>query len=134
MKLAPILLLSVLFCFILSSCQEKRSIDAEECYMLWAGEKPGKEVCAIHGQFWQSAHFTKEYIVYLELAPTPKWCAAFIKQNSLIKTDNIAILPTDAPAWFTPPQNVNLWKQSSGNTLYMQDRQTGRFFIYEEQL
>jgi hypothetical protein len=45
----------------------KKSIKAEKCYMLWTGEKPYKDVKVIHGKYWQSVHFTREYIVYLEL-------------------------------------------------------------------
>jgi hypothetical protein len=120
---------------MLSSCREKISNSAEESYMLWSGEKPDKEVLAIHGKYWQSPHFTKEYIVYLELAPSQLWKIEFIEQNHLAKTSDISTLPADAPAWFLVPKNAKIWKQGSGgNSLYIEDPQTGRFFIYEEQL
>jgi hypothetical protein len=135
MKPRSILFFFALSCIILSSCREKISNGAEESYMLWSGEKPGKQVLAIHGKYRQSQHFTKEYIVYLELAPSQLWKNGFIKQNHLTKASDVSTLPADAPAWFVVPRNAKIWKQESGgNSLYIEDPQTGRFLIYEEQL
>ncbi|WP_184546313.1 hypothetical protein [Mucilaginibacter sp. FT3.2] len=135
MKPGPIFLLSTVCCIILSGCWEKRSNDAEESYTLWLGEKPGKEVLAIHGKYWQSSHFTREYIAYLELAPSQLWTTKFIKQNQLIKTSDNLSVPTDAPVWFMVPHDANKWKSKTGNDSWIiEDRKTHRVFIYEEQL
>jgi hypothetical protein len=127
------LLLPVLL--ILTGCWEKTSNNAEKSFALWAGQKPGKDVKAIHGKYRQSAHFTREYTVYLELAPTVQWKLAFIKENHLHITSNNPALPQDAPSWFINKKGLNVWRAKPDNgDLYEEDSQTGHFFIYEEQL
>lgn len=50
---------------ILVGCFEKSTTDPVKTYQYWAGEKPGKEVQVLNGRYWESAHWTKEYIMYL---------------------------------------------------------------------
>lgn len=128
-------LLAVLLIFTLTGCWEKTSNNAEKSFTLWAGQQPDKNVKVIHGKYWQSAHFSLEYIVYLELAPTVEWKLAFIKENHLHITSNNPAQPQDAPSWFINKKGLNVWlaKPDNGN-LYEEDTQTGHFFIYEEQL
>lgn len=114
---------------------EKTSSRAEESYIMWSGEKPDKAVQVIHGKYWQSAHFTKEYIVCLELEVTPAWKKEFIKQNRLFNKQDYQNVPNDAPNWFNPPKKSKIWmKQDDIGCVYYDDNTTGHFFIYEEQL
>jgi hypothetical protein len=46
------------------SCTEKKTNDPIESYKLWAGDVPPKNANIIHGNYWQSAHWPKEYILY----------------------------------------------------------------------
>ncbi|GAA3966683.1 hypothetical protein [Mucilaginibacter dorajii] len=128
-------LLAILFLFTLTGCWEKNSTSADDTFMLWAGQKPDKNVRAIHGKYWQSAHLSREYVVYLELAPTVEWKLGFIKQNNLHITRDTPAPPKDAPSWFINKKGLNIWRaQPDNGNLYEEDPQTGHFFIFEEQL
>jgi hypothetical protein len=128
-----ILIMAVLFVL---GCSEKRSIDANEVYKLWANQNPPKEVIVLNGQYWQSAHFTKEYIMFLELKATDQWRREFIKQNSLVVDSSGFDLPTDSPKWFKPDKSSLLWKPvrwDQGSRFY-ENTEEGILFIYDIQL
>lgn len=122
--------------FLLIACIEKNTEDPKETYMLWSGEKPSKEVEIIHGKYWQSSHWSKEYIIYLELKGSPLWRNEFIKQNSLIQGKTDESLPSNAPSWFKPTAKFKIWKPSkfSQGAVYYENSQSGQMFIYEIQL
>ncbi|MDN3581177.1 hypothetical protein [Mucilaginibacter flavus] len=126
---------AILFLLTMCGCREKNSTNANDAFMLWANQKLDKNVRAIHGRYWQSAHFSREYIVYLELAPTVQWKLEFIKQNNLHITSDTPTPPQDAPSWFINKKGLNIWHTKPDNgSLYEEDPQTGHFFIYEKQL
>lgn len=54
----------------LVSCMERKTEDPMETYKFWAGELPGKNVEVSHGKYWQSAHWLKEYVMYMGLKRT----------------------------------------------------------------
>lgn len=81
-------LLAVLFLLMFLSCSEKRSTDAEECYRLWSGTKPPKEVKLLNGSYWESPHFTKEYIMFLELEATDEWRKLMKENNKFVPAEN----------------------------------------------
>lgn len=115
---------------------EKNSEDPQEVYRLWSYEKPPKGVNVIRGKYWQSPHFTKEYIMYLELTAPSYWRKEFIRRNNLIP-DTIAVqLPSEAPAWFQPSKEYKVWIPSdfSQGSMYYEDTASGHMFIYEIQL
>jgi hypothetical protein len=119
----------------LTSCMEKNTTDAIEAYNLWGGEVP-KEVEVINGNYWQSAHFTKEYIMSLELKASPLWRKELIKQNNLVETKERTSIPSKAPTWFKPTESFKAFTQSgfSQGSVYFEDTVSGRMFIYEIQL
>jgi hypothetical protein len=129
-----ILLLAILITSI-SSCREKNTEDPNEAYELWGGEVP-KGVEVIHGKYWQSSHWSKEYIMYLELKASRLWRNEFIKQNNLVENKEPKSIPSDAPNWFKPGKNyrsLTLPGFSQGS-IYYEDTITGQMFIYEIQL
>jgi hypothetical protein len=89
-----------LFTIFLSSCSPKTSENPSEVYQLWAGEKPSKNLKVLHGKYWQSGHFTKEYIMFMELRAPNDWIQEFIVQNKLKPATEPIALPSDAPLWF----------------------------------
>jgi hypothetical protein len=129
-------LLAVLFLVLVLGCSEKKSTDAEECYRLWSGMKSPKEIKVLKGSYWQSAHFTKEYIVFLEIQVSDRWAKQFITENKLIATGGNWSEPGNLPEWFKPPQLSKQWKlpDVSTDSRYFEDTITGRFFLYETQL
>jgi hypothetical protein len=91
---------------LVTGCYEKTSDDPSKCYKLWSGTNPPKEVTLLKGKYWQSAHWTKEYKLYLILKPSTLWWNELIKQNSL-KEDNLDWkVPSDAPSWFESHQKT----------------------------
>ncbi len=129
-------LLTILLLLLLFSCSEKISSDAEECYRLWSGIKPPKEINVLNGSYWQSAHFTKEYILFLEIKTNDEWIKQFIKENKLVLANDKWLQPNNMPAWFKPTNSSKQWRlpdQHAGSR-YFEDTITGRFFLYEMQL
>jgi hypothetical protein len=126
----------VLLVSTFTSCVEKRTEDPINAYKFWAGEKPPKEIEVINGKYWESPHFTKEYIMYLELNPSDEWKTEFIKQNDLVQPKIAPKDPPDAPSWFKPTKNCKLWVPTgySQGSVYYEDTLTGHLFIYEIQL
>ena len=49
--------------FVLTSCMETKTSDAKDTYKYWAGTNPPSDIELMKGQYWQSAHWTKEYIM-----------------------------------------------------------------------
>jgi hypothetical protein len=128
------LILLLFFISILTGCSEKQSADPKKCYEYWAGQEPSKEIRPVHAKYWQSANWSKEYIVYLELIASVNWKNQFIKQNHLTSAQNVE-LPSHAPAWFKLGKLYKLWKHPGDeNSVYFEDLSTGHFFIYEQQL
>jgi hypothetical protein len=120
---------------LFAACGEKRTTDPVEAYQSWSGEKPGKDIQVIHAQYWESAHWTKKYELYLELTASPAWRAAFIAQNHLRK-DSAYTLPADKPNWFTATARVKIWKLTAGDpqSVILEDTVSGRLLIYDIQL
>jgi hypothetical protein len=127
-----LLLLSV---SLFAACGEKRATDPVEAYQYWYGEKPGKDIQVIHAQYWESAHWTKEYELYLELTASPAWRDALIEQNHL-RRDSTYTLPGDKPKWFTATAHDKIWKFSAGDpqSVILEDTVSGRLLIYDIQL
>jgi hypothetical protein len=126
----------ILTFLILTSCSEKSTTDPIDAYTYWSGTKPPKDLELIQAKYWQSSHWTKEYILYLKLKPTDEWWTEFIKQNNLTLDEGEWKTPTDSPDWFRLPENVTLYKPL--NDFYdkrvFKDNETGDCFIYDIQL
>lgn len=133
MKKAAIILF-ILTAFI--SCSEKRSDVASECYKLWSGESVPKDVKVINGTYWESAHWSKEYIMFLEMTASKEWRTQFVQQNKMILTDVEWIKPNGIPAWFKPSDSYSQWvspNDKQGSRCF-EDSASGKIFIYQIQL
>ena len=123
--------------FALTSCYEKKSNDALETYKYWTGTKPPGELQLIEGKYWQSAHWTKEYIMYLKFKPTQVWWDEFLKQNNISEDKGDWTMPSDAPNWFKPSEISVRYKENTNfdqGSRYFIDTVTGICYIYEIQL
>lgn len=118
------------------SCSEKRSDVANECYKLWAGERVPKEVKAINGLYWESSHWSKEFIVFLEIIASKEWRKQFIEQNKMILATDLWIRPDDIPDWFKPSDSFRQWILSNDKqgSRCFEDSVSGKVFIYQIQL
>lgn len=122
--------------FLLIGCWERNSDDPNETYRMWSDEDPPENVEVIHGKYWQSAHFTKEYTMYMELNAPPTWRKEFIKQNRLVPDSVTALVPDKAPYWFKPAKKYKAWVPKGFNegSVYFEDTVNGNMFLYEIQL
>lgn len=102
------LILLVLF----SGCSEVNTTDPQKIYQYWSGTKPPKEIILIHGQYWQSAHWSKEYIMFLQYEATENWWAEFVQINSMVITKEKTSPSEDAPEWFKPSKNAIVYKSA----------------------
>lgn len=134
MKHTFIILLTI---FALTGCHEKKTDDALETFKHWAGTKPPDDLELLEGRYWQSAHWTKEYIMYLKLKPSKKWWDEFLKQNHIPEYKDEWTIPTDAPSWFKPTDKSIRYGVKDDldlGSIYFRDTITGICYIYEIQL
>jgi hypothetical protein len=123
--------------FLLTSCSEIKTTNPQETYKYWAGTNPPANIEVFNGQYWRSAHWTLEYIMYLEFKPTEIWWNEFLKQNNIVEDKNKWITPTDAPDWFKPSDSFIRYRIESDfdqGSRYFRDKLTGICYIYEIQL
>ncbi len=121
------------------SCTEINTTNPEKAYKLWIKSNPEDNLNIINGQYWQSAHWSLEYKVYLEIAENKNWWRKFKKDNNLI-IDSTEINENDfweKPKWFNPPKKSIKYKENSDfdqGTRYFEDSISKKIFVYEIQL
>ena len=131
------LIITLITLILLTGCAETNTTDPKDSYKYWSGSNPSDELEIVKGQYWQSGHWTREYIMYLKLKPTKIWWNEFIEQNQLQIDNENWSKPSDAPSWFNPTEKSI--KYSSGDNFdqgsrYFKDTLTGDCYIYEIQL
>ena len=129
-----VLLLTI---YTLTSCTEANTSDAKDTYKYWVGTNPPADLKLLNGQYWKSAHWSKEYIMYLKFKPTNKWWDGFLKQNSISKDNGTWTVPSDIPIWFKPSDNSVRFRGSDDfdqGSRYFRDSLSGICYIYEIQL
>ncbi|WP_282016005.1 hypothetical protein [Marinifilum flexuosum] len=132
-KLTTILLALIL----LTGCMDINTTDPIETYKYWAGDKPPDSLKVLKGQYWQSTHWSREYIMYLKLKPTKEWWNKFLEQNHLPINKDKWVRPSEAPSWFEPTENsikYGIGGNFDQGSRYFQDTLTGVCYIYEIQL
>ena len=131
------LILLVLTIFALTGCTETETSNAKDTYKYWAGTDATADIELLNGQYWQSPHWTKEYIMYLKFKPTKKWWDEFLKQNYIPVDNDEWTKPTDAPTWFKPSDSsirYGIKDDMDQGSRYFRDTLTGVCYIYEIQL
>lgn len=122
---------------ILTSCFEIKTNNPQETYKYWAGTNAPTDFELLKGQYWQSAHWTREYIMYLEFKPSDRWWNEFLKQNHISIDKEDWTKPDDAPTWFKPSENSIRYSRNDtfdqGSRCF-KDTITGVCYIYEIQL
>lgn len=116
------------------SAQDGMHYGAKETFRYWAGEDPWEGVTVKNGQYWASAHWTKEYIMYMEVIVPKEIAKHFITDNKLVLTNDKVKYPSDAPSWFKPKKTMKEYKAGSQGSKYFIDLNTGHMFIYEVQM
>ena len=130
-------LLGLLIALILTSCSEIKTNNPKETYKYWSGSNSPKDFELLNGQYWQSSHWSKEYIMYLKFRPSEIWWKVFLQQNKISIDKGNWELPDDAPIWFKPSNNSIRYMESGDfdeGSRYFADTLTGICYIYEIQL
>ena len=136
-KRLQIFITLLLTIFALTSCMETKTSDVKDTYKYWSGTEAPADLELLNGQYWQSPHFSKEYIMYLKFKPTNEWWDEFLKQNSITTDKDSWTVPNDAPNWFKPTENSVRYGDGvdfDQGSRYFRDTITGICFIYEIQL
>lgn len=124
------------FTTILIGCSKKTN-DANETFKYWSGADASADLELLNGQYHESPHFTKEYIMYLKFKPTKEWWLEYLNYNSITIDKKDWTIPDDAPTWFTPSKNyLRYWRNDDFDQgcRYFCDTATGICYIYEIQL
>lgn len=133
-KVSYLFLILITFC----SCQEKKSNVPDQVYKYWSGDIPPKEIHLVHGRYWQSSHWSREYIMYIELEAPAEWRANFIFQNHLvqIKSEDMPPPDPDIPEWFNPSGKSKIWLPVGPNqgSIYFEDSANNKMYLHEVQL
>lgn len=136
-KLIMKTLLLILLMLSLNSCSEIKTNNPKETYKYWSGVDAPSDLELLNGQYWQSSHWTKEYIMYLEFKPSEKWWKEFIKQNNILIDKGDWAMPSDVPKWFKPSENSIRFRALSDfdkGSRFFKDTLTNVCYIYEIQL
>lgn len=118
-------------------CSETKTTDPDEVYEYWSGSATQTDLQLSRGEYWQSAHWTKEYIVFLKLKPTEKWWTEFVGQNQLQIDNGDRAKPNNTPSWFNPTDKSIMYSRiddSDQGSRYFRDTLTEVVYIYEIQL
>lgn len=109
---------------------------ANETFTYWAGEEPWEGIEVLNGEYWESSHFTKEYIMYMEVIVPKEMALEFINDpyNKLELTEGKVSFPSDAPDWFKPMKDCKVYKSGQQGSLYFINIETGHLFLYEIQV
>ena len=127
---------TILILVLLTSCSEIRTDDPTDSYKYWARTNPTNDIKVLKGQYWQSGHWTKEYVLYLQIKPTKQWWEEFVKQNQLQIVNENWNKPSGSPDWFQLTDKIEVYKHADdfNDSRYFRDSLTGECFIYEIQL
>lgn len=141
----PTCLLSILL-ILLTGCSEINTTDPEKVYYHWSNEGSPRGVKLLKGKYWQSAHWSKEYVMFLQLKPTQGWWKNFKETNRFEghRIDKVGVGHSEIfkidepdwiekPDWFTPDKDSEVYGQFGGSK-YFWDAKKEILFIYEIQL
>ena len=131
-----ILTITILTLSLLIGCSEIETTDPIESYKHWTGTVPADNLKVLEGKYWQSPHWSKEYILYLKIKPTDEWWREFANQNKLQSDNSDWIKPTNLPDWFILSDKMERYnaKDDFSDSRYFRDKQSGVCYIYEIQL
>lgn len=127
----------IMILLLLTSCAEINTTNTNKAFRYWDGKNPSSDIQVLRGQYWQSGHWTTEYIVYLKFKSTNEWWNTFLKKKNLSEDENNWTLPTDAPVWFKPSNHsirLGTSDDFDQGSRYFRDPVTQVCYIYEIQL
>lgn len=111
-------------------------VSPHTCFNRWAGYDAPADIKVLHGRYWESAHWTREYIVHLDMEWPKEYVANYISDNHLTPIDSMPPLGADTPEWFAPSPSMRSWSTGAGGnfTVFLEDTLTRRVLLFERQL
>ena len=123
-----------IFTLLFQSCTEIHTQDPEKAFKYFLGPIPEEHVEVLKGDYWQSAHFTLEYIVYLKMNTSEEWWKEFVEVNKLVLDNQRRDILDDAPDWFEFPEGAVIYRRESPfSSGYFRDPETGECYIFDVQ-
>ena len=109
---------------------DRHHTDALETYRYWAGHDPEEGMQVLHGEYWASSHWSKEYTLYMEL----RFDGAedFVFANKFQRSKEWVNVPAGSPEWFAPRKHYQVWTGELGSVYYL-DPKRGHLYMYEVQ-
>ena len=107
------------------------------------GQDPPVGVSVVHSYYWESDHFTHEYIYFFEVKASQEWKEAFLKER---KVEPVAPSKAwsfryshnydDTPEWFAPDsvENYNVWDRPKYHGSIWINKTSGHIHFYGVQL
>ncbi len=101
-------------------------------------EEPPAEVTVIHSKYWNSAHFTEEYIYFFEVRATPEWRDAFLRRREVEPVPPSEVWsfhppPTElTPDWFAPDPvtDYDVWDHAGYHGSVFINKTNGHIHFY----
>lgn len=137
----------IFYCIILlflCNCSEKNTENKDEIFELWTSQKAPENISVIKGKYWESAHWSKEYEIFIQIRSDKKWWNEFKNINNLeqYKTNfneeienNFYTNPQkriiEQPNWFIPNKKSEIYIK--GSSEYFWDPKSETIFIHELQ-
>jgi len=109
------------------------------------GERVPKGVEVVHSRYWNSDHFTHEYVYFMEITATDEWWENYKRTNSLMQF-TLPSMPggtwegnSQFPNWFAPGSNdlYEAWSVhgKGGTSMKIRVRKSDRhIFLHDKQL
>ena len=125
--------------FVFSSCNEIKTDDPTESYEMWVKSNSNEKINVLNGKYWQSSHWSLEYLLFLEVKNDNTWWSKFKKENDLIIDTSEFNLENvyERPNWFKPNINSIKYKYDSEfdqGARYFEDTINNKIFVYDIQL
>ncbi|MBK7298648.1 MAG: hypothetical protein IPI91_19360 [Flavobacteriales bacterium] len=107
---------------------EQIHVGGLQTYRYWADSDPTlRKSRGVERTILVIGSFHQEYIMYLEMKTI--WAMEFAVENRLHRATTEPALPENAPVWFDPPRNFEVWTGSQGS-LYFIDPESGHICTY----
>ena len=105
------------------------------------GQDPPEGVSVVHSYYWESDHFTHEFIYFFEVKASHQWLEAFLRER---KAEPVA--PQNArrfevhydgtPDWFVPDpiESYDVWDKPGYHGSIWEKKSDGHIYFYGVQL
>ena len=100
-----------------------------------------KDLSMVHSYYWESNHFTHEYIYFFEVKASNQWVDEFLKKRKVVqvspeKARRFEILYDETPDWFVPGSvgNYNVWDRPGYYGSIWINKTNGHLYFYGVQV